>query len=264
MNRRVILWNTRSRASQATDEAGTSITKSVNPPANYVSGPYESELDDHPTVYVPSLAYFALKSLFKYPEQVHVLGSARLPYQASSSSSSYDILRELVPWYDPNDTDFNLNRVDPRLWATIIQIYSNLPDTFKTYRIPLSDNHLLLLQKIPSTSHFTLITVLELPGCPELTDDTIVELKHLFGLCALDASKTQLSTHGVKTLSRTLMWSEDDGTSARERRGPWRIRILDLRNCINIDNGVFVCLQKFVLLSVIGQYGFAFSLRKLC
>src|ERR1700728_1995301 len=117
MNRRIILWDSRRRTSQASDEAGTTITKSVHPPAAHVPGPYESQTNE-PHVYVPSLAYFALKSLFQYPEQVHALGSVRLLYQAPSSPLSYDVLRELIPFYDLGDQNFSLNQVDPRLWAT--------------------------------------------------------------------------------------------------------------------------------------------------
>jgi len=252
MSRRIILWDTLRHTSQTTDEAGTTISKSVHHPVVHAPAPYESETDE-PRVYVPSLAYFALKSLFKYPDQVHALGSLRLQYQALSSSAlSYDVLRELIPFYDPSDPDFSLAEMDPRLWATIIQVFSDLPDTFRTYHMPLSDEHVPLIQRIPSTPYFSLITILELPGCPELTDETIIQLKYLPGLCALDASTTRLSTHGVKNLSRTLMWSEDSVTT-RERRGPWAIRILNLQNCPNIDNGIFASLPKFVLLSVIGQ-----------
>jgi len=251
MSRPIILWDTRRHTSQTSDEAGTTISKSVHPPTVHVQGPYESETDD-PRVYVPSLLYFALKSLFEYPEQIHALGPLRLRYQVPSSSHLYDVLRELIPCYDPSDPDFSINSVDPRLWATIVQVFSDLPDTFRTYRIPLADKHVPLLQQIPSTPHFSLITILELSGCLELTDETIIQLKCLSGLCALDASGTELSTHGLKNLSRTLMWSEDDNATIKERRGPWAIRILNLQNCMNIDNGIFICLPKFVLLSVIG------------
>lgn len=252
MSRRIILWDTLRHTSQTSDEAGTTISKSVHHPLVHGPAPYESETDE-PRVYVPSLAYFAIKSLFEYPEQVHALGSLRLQYQTPSSALSYDVLRELIPFYDPSDPDFTLAEVDPRLWATVIQVFSGLPDTFRTYRIPLSDKHVPLLQQIHSTPQFSLITILELPGCPELTDETIIQLKCLPGLCALDASATKLGTHGMKNLSRTLMWSEDDGVTTRERRGSWAIRILNLQNCPNIDNGIFTFLPKFVLLSVIGQ-----------
>jgi len=122
--------------------------------------------------------------------------------------------------------------------------------------MPLSDKHVPLLQQIPSTPHFSLITILELPGCPELTDYTIAELgKYLRGLCAFDASGTDLSAHGVKILSRTVMWSDHADVSARERRGPWTLRILNLQNCTNVDNEIFTCLPKFVLLGIVGEYG---------
>jgi hypothetical protein len=54
------------------------------------------------------------------------------------------------------------------------------------------------------------------------------------------------------------MWSEGEDAALRERRGPWAIRIFNLQNCKNVDNGIFSCLPKFVLLSVIGQYRMAF------
>jgi hypothetical protein len=250
MNRRIILWDSHRHASQSTDEAGTTIYNFVHP-ANHEPGPYESETNE-PHFYVPSLAYFTLKSLFQYPDQIYVLG-IRLKYRSPSSPLSRDILRELIPFYDQNDPDFNLNQVDPRLWATLVQVFSGLPDTFRTYHIPLSDKHVPLLQHIPSTPYFSLITILELPRCSELTDETIVELKHLSQLSALDASATKLSSHGITKLSRTLMWSEE-GDLATKRRGPWALRILALQNCQDVDNHIFSCLPKFVLLSVIGQY----------
>jgi hypothetical protein len=178
MNRHIILWDTWRHTSQTSDDAGTTISKSVHPPAVHQPGPYDSQANVS-RVYVPSLAYFALKTLFEYPEQIHFLGSIRLRYQSPLSPLSYNVLRELIPFYDPNDPNFNLSGVDPRLWATLIQVFSDLPDTFRTYHIPLSDKHVPLLQQIPSSPHFSLITILELPSCPELTDNTIVELRYL-------------------------------------------------------------------------------------
>jgi hypothetical protein len=255
MDRRIILWDSRRHTSQASDEAGTTISHFVHPSSVHGPAPYELETTEH-RVFVPSLACFALQSLFEYPEQLHALGAVRLRYQAPSSSGlSYDVLREVIPFYDLNDANFCLNEVDPRLWATLIQLFSDLPDTFRTYHMPLSDKHVPLLQQIPSTPHFSLITILELPGCPELTDYTIAELgKYLRGLCAFDASGTDLSAHGVKILSRTVMWSDHADVSARERRGPWTLRILNLQNCTNVDNEIFTCLPKFVLLSIVGEY----------
>jgi hypothetical protein len=252
MSRRIILWDARLHSTQSSDEAGTSIIKSTLPPPIPTLGPYEST-NDLPHAYVPSLAYFALKKLVDFPDQVHVLGSIRLPYHPPSSALSYDILRELIPNYDPTDPDSDLTQVDPRLWATLIQVYFDLPDAFRTYRIPLSDKHVLSLQRIPSSDHFSLITILDLPDCPELTDETIIELKHLSGLSALDASGTTLSAHGIKGLSRTLMWSGHEPPAERERRGPWGLRILNLRNCVNVDSVIFSCLSKFLLLSVVGE-----------
>lgn len=252
MNRPIRLWDSKRHETRTTDDAGTSIVKSVLPSGVSNPGPYESQGVEH-YAYVPSLASLMLKKLFEFPDQVHSLEHVRLRYQGPSSRGSYDLLRELILDYDPNDTNFDLSRVDPRLWATIVQVFSDLPDTFRTYHAALYDKHIPLLQRIPSTPHFCLITILDLSGCLELTDDTIVELKCLSGLSALDASETKLSAYGIKSLSRTLNWSDDDQLTHRERRGPWALRTLALRECKGVDKEIFSCLPKFPLLSVVGK-----------
>ena len=250
MSRPITLWDHRRYAKQTTDDAGTTIIKSFIPSGLPIPGPYEAQTESH--VFVPSLTSLAIAKLSEYPDQLHALEYLRLRYQAPSSRCSHDILRELIPGYEPDAPDFDLQKVDPRLWATLVQVFSDLPDTFRTYHIPLSDKHVPLLQHIPSTSHFTFVTILDLPRCRELTDDTVLELKPLSSLCALDASETSLSGYGIKCLSMTLGWKDTDGNRLREKRGPWGLRILNLRNCSKVNNDIFDCLHKFSLLSLLG------------
>lgn len=253
MNRRIILWDQR-KTSTASDAAGTTILKSTLPKAPALNcASYEFKSAEQSTTRVPSLVSYALKALLAYPEQVHTIGSTRLQYQTPCSPRSCDLLREVIPWYDPKDPNFSLSEVDPRLWVILAQLFSGLPDAFRTYRIPLSDQYIPLLQQIPSTPHFTLITILELAKCIEVTDETIIELKHLPGLCALDVSWTAVTAYGIQRLSRTLMWNELDDTRVAHRRGPWALRILDLRNCKNVDNEIFTSLPRFVLLTIVGE-----------
>ncbi|KAL6298248.1 hypothetical protein BKA93DRAFT_744519 [Sparassis latifolia] len=254
MSKPIILWKPRPKLTS--DDACTTILKySLPPPPN--PPPYASTADDTSNLsYIPSLAYFCIQKLHEYPDQVHSIGPARIAYQPPDTPESYDILRALIPFYRP-DEQLDLSQVDPRLWAVLIQLYSDLPEIFRTYKLALSDPHLQLLQRIPSTVDFSVLTVLELPYCLELTDDTVVELRALYNLCALDASGTALSVFGLKTLAKTLTYGEDEehvGNSLmRPRRGPWGLRILSLRNCINVNNTIFECLESFPLLSVVGM-----------
>ncbi|KZP11996.1 hypothetical protein FIBSPDRAFT_755766 [Athelia psychrophila] len=249
----IILSNGPKR-SATSDEAGTTIIKYTMPAAPVsFHAPYElaNTAGMINTSCVPSLVSYAVKALFVYPEQIHVLGSQRLQYRASSSLLR-DVLRDLIPWYDPEDPDFCLKEVDPRLWATLAQSFSGLPDSFRTYHIPLDDQYLPLLQQIPSTEHFSLVTILELPDCAAVTDDTMLNLKQLSSLCALDISGTAVTTHGIQNLARTLVWNDLDDTDVTDKRGPWALRILDVRKCKSIDNDIFACAEQFILLTVLG------------
>lgn len=248
MNKPVVLWDARARQTATSDEGGLEIIKSVLAPIN-VPGPYESISSAYNWNYVPPLTYLCIQRLLHYPDQIYSLGHTRLFYRQPSLPQSFDILRALIP-SNGEDWTIDFSKVDPRLWAVLIQIYSNLPPQLHTYCIPLSDRHVPLLQRIPSTTDFTLITVLDLPECPELTDTTIVELKQLHSLCALNASGTTLSSYGIKSLTATLICNEEHV----DKRGPWGLRILSLRNCRRIDNAVFKHLAAFVLLSVVGTF----------
>lgn len=246
MTKPIVLWN--STQTTSSDDAGTTIIKSVLPPA-INQGIYE---DNHQHLtsfrYVPSLAYFAIQRLVDYPDLID-LGIARIHCIQPSSSSKFDVLRALLPGFK-DDASFSLSQVDPRLWAVIVQVFANLPKRLKAYPIPLSDKHLPLLQRVPATQYFCLVTVLDLAGCPALTDKTIVELKALASLCALDASSTALTGLGIKRLSVTLLRDE---TGRRDlASGPWRLRMLRLRNCRCVDNTVYSSIAAFPLLCVVG------------
>ena len=206
--------------------------------------------------YVPSLQSLCVKILAQYPNQIHALESARLQYEPPENDGAHDLLRELIPAYryDPEtqDTDL-LEMVDPRLWATLVQIYDSLPETFRTYQLPLSDTHLPLLQDVPCTPHFALITTLSIRGRSELDDSNIAELGQLHGLTALDVGATTLTPWGVKTLAKTLV-KRTSGTRALS--GPWPLRLLSLRDCMKINDEVLTSLAQFPLLSVIGESTF--------
>jgi len=250
MSRPVVLWDP--RQSTASDEAGTTIIRSVLPPVN-VPGPYERRGDAATFHYIPNLSYFAIKRLIEYPDQIDI-GRARIYCPQPSSPSEFNILSSLMPGFGDPESGFSLRQVDPRLWAVIVQVFTNLPVDLRAYPIPLSDKHLPLLQRIAPTPEFCLITVLEIPGCRELTDDNVLELKELHGLCALDASSTELSGLGVKRLSHTLLRRDEGRSDDREceRRGPWHLRMLRLKDCRKVNNTVFSALEAFPLLSVVG------------
>lgn len=246
------------------DEAGTTVVKSVLPPPPN-PGLYESRPLKPPRGPPPSLAYFCVRALLECPEQIHRLEGIQIRYELPHTGPEQDILHALIPLYNPLafvdgthqqeslDTAFrelNWEEIDPRLWAVIVQVFSNLPNLFYLYATALSDKHLPLLQQIPSTTHFSLVTVLDLPGQPELTDNTITQLKNLHTLCAIDASCTSLSAHGIARLANTLTWADD---ASGERRGPWGLRMLRLRKCSNIKDDVLPHLAAFPLLSVVGK-----------
>lgn len=255
----IVLW--KPKATLTSDEACTTILQySLPPPPSATCTPYQPHhnAETNSLSYVPPLEYFCVRSCLEYPEQIHTLGPARLRYRPPTDERDFDILQALIPAYrpfsNPGHDEFDLCVVDPRLWAVIAQVYEGLPAVFREYALPLSDTHLPLLQMIPSTQHFSLITVLSLIRCNDLTDDTVVELRHLHTLTALDASITALGSWGVQRLAKCLAWSEGDEAEDRppERRGPWGLRVLYLRDCINVGDEVLLWLPRFPLLSVVG------------
>ncbi|KAF8587125.1 hypothetical protein K439DRAFT_1659241 [Ramaria rubella] len=237
-------------STQSSDEAGTMITRRVLP--GYNPGPYTHYLlPDHlkppdTLYYVPSLQYFCVKSLCSNVDSINLGGFARLRYCPKLHPS---ILKTLIPFFETDTRDVDMKYVDPRLWGTLIQLYSQLPACFRTYTLPLSDTHLTQLQCIHPTADFTLITVLDLSARPEVTDDTIGALKLLTNLCVLDLSNTSLSSWGVKKLSMCLV-----GTG-HERIGPWNLRVWSLRECGGVDESVNGALARFPLLTVVDLRG---------
>ncbi|KAJ7940648.1 hypothetical protein B0H13DRAFT_2260784, partial [Mycena leptocephala] len=228
-----------------------SVAKFTHSPP-YIPGPYTRTPPASTLPYVPSLAWFCLRKLAQLeagPDQISAIVDVRLHYQPPASKATYDLLHALIP--SLSLPEFDWASVDPRLWITIVQIYDNLPLLFQSYQIPLADKHLPLLQRVKSTTDFSLVTILELPGCRELSDTTIVNLKHLHTLIALDATATDLSAYGLKVLSGTVLRSDEDQT----RRGPWGLRILRLRNCRRIDDKLFSHLSPFLLLSILDLRG---------
>ncbi|RPD66111.1 hypothetical protein L226DRAFT_557339 [Lentinus tigrinus ALCF2SS1-7] len=255
----IVLWAP--KAALASDGACTSILQYqlASAPSSTQAPYYQSPQETNDTLsYIPPLVYFCIKSMLEYPDQIHALGPGRLIYERPTDGHDFDILQALIPTYRPfsaHHADFDLRVVDPRLWAVIVQIYEGLPAVFREYNLPLSDAYLPLLQAIPSTNNFSLVTVLSLAKCRELTDDTVLELRHLHTLSALDASVTALGTWGMQRLAKSLSWTDGDGGQCPERRGPWGLRVLYLKDCINIDDEVFDCLSHFPLLSVIDLRG---------
>lgn len=254
MSKPIILWQ--SKHTLSTDDAGLTILSAVSPPNAYFQpGPYYHQDISVPTLphvpRLPPLSYFCIKRLIDTPELIYLYSEPR-PYRFPASPSDTDILQALIP-RNPQG-HFDLDKVDPRLWAVIVQVYSDLPHRLRIYRTALSDKYTPLLQHIPATEHFSLLTVLELPGCSHLNDDTIIHLTLLHTLCALDASSSALSAQGIRRLSGTLKWDEDGGVDiANQRRGPWQLRILSLRNCKRVTNAVYQYLGPFMLLAAVGK-----------
>lgn len=230
------------KISESSDSAGTLITKTEYPQL-CSPGPYEQRQLIPLSAKVPPLAYFCLSVMLPYPEQLSCIGRRRLHYTAPSDATLDWIVA--LESRDPSD-------IDPRLWAIIVQLYSGLRPQWRVYQMPLRDKHLTLLQRIPSTQHFALITVLELAGNRELTDDNILELKHLRTLVALNISETNISDSGIFRLANTVSWVNTD-SHQRELRGPWSLRALDLHGCRRISEIVGDHLEVFRLLSVLGQ-----------
>ncbi|KLO05900.1 hypothetical protein SCHPADRAFT_861908, partial [Schizopora paradoxa] len=192
---------------------------------------------------LPKLQHFCIKALVNYPEQIHVLEDTRLEL-----NEEYDVLHTLIPKW--STSKFSIAQVDPRLWAVLAQVYSNLPPILSTYPISLSDKHLPLLQFIPSTPDFALITVLDLRKSKNLRDETIFALKALHNICVLDIGGTEITADGIRRLALTVTINGDG-----ERRGPWTLRVLRLVDCGNVDGTIFQHLAKFMLLTALDLRG---------
>ncbi|KAG6832407.1 hypothetical protein H0H92_002675 [Tricholoma furcatifolium] len=145
---------------------------------------------------IPSLVWICSRVLARYADQLPV-----------------DILRN----YDSKRSDLLCGALDPPLCATLVQLYDNLPQQLHSLTLPLAHPHIPLLQAIPNTSLFSLITILDLPACPHLTDSSIIHLSALHSLVALDASATALSSYGIKVLAETLLWISEEPAVDRHK-----------------------------------------------
>ncbi|KAF8628384.1 hypothetical protein AX15_003910 [Amanita polypyramis BW_CC] len=185
---------------------------------------------------VPPLSLLCIQLLSESPDQLfNVFGEFKL-----------NLPCPLLP------PDAPVTQLDPRLWASFVQIYRDTSATFITYPIQLLHTHQSLLQRIPQTPYFSLITLLELPGCTRVTDDFLHHAKYLHSLAALDISGTTVSYIAIKRLAQTLV---TDPKGPHAWHGPLPLRILRLRNCRNIDNLIFPFIPKFSLLCVLDLRG---------
>ena len=241
----IVLWNPANSAKR--DENGLGFIDTVLPTRSEDMPRYRLFDPSRPLKTLkclPRLTSFCIRVLCEYPEQVHQLGSIRLHYEDGGKGG---VLRSLLAgWKTPC---FSLLNVDPRLWATIIQTYRNPPDILASFPCRLADPYVPLLNQIPSSPDFTLITVLSLQNSCNITDFNILSLKVLHNLTALDLTGCSgLSTRSIEVLSRTLVFNENG-----ERRGPWALRILRMNSCYKVDRKIFKSLRAFPLLSVIGM-----------
>jgi hypothetical protein len=212
---------------------------------------------------VPSLVWFCLQVISEFPDQIQL--PFKLIYRAPRSPppKSFRLINNLFNATSQGESDhsdwrLDLRRLDPRLWAAIIQIFDHIPNALRTYTLPLNDELLPLIQGLKNTNTFSLVTILELPGCDALTDDSIAELRCLHTLAALDASNTRISSHGIVAFARTLIVDEP-GESTPKLRGPWGLRILRIKHCAAVDSTIYHVLPCFPLLSVVGGYEHCFT-----
>ena len=229
------------RASQATSDdpgPGTSI-----PPGLYQSVHNHAGVSAG-TGPIPPLAYFCIRTLLDYADQIHCLGAHRIRCQP-------EVLRALSPptFGDLKATTRCLCKLDPRLWSIIVQVYSGLPKGLQNYLLPLGDRYLPLLQSIPSTPFFALITVVSLRGC--VSDETSHALKSLHALCALDISQTSVSHLGIRHFAPVITAKPSD-----PRHGTRGLRILRLCGCPKITDQVIGAVSAFPLLVALGLYHF--------
>lgn len=259
MHRPITLW----RPSRTEGSQGSSPPPNIPPPYQAHTRFLDESANDT-LKYIPSLKFFCIRKLLEYPDEVYRLGTTRIHYQPPESLQEFDLLRALMPSFRHQGQEdsitaedyfqFDLTTVDPRLWAILIQLLDNVPDSLRIYRLSLCDAHLPLLQQIPSTPTFSLVTILELGGRSEVTDDTITELGRLNGLGALDLSRTSISSWGIIRLCKMLKLSEPESNEEGPRlKGPWGLRVLYLKDCMNIKEDVLGGLNKFPLLSVVGE-----------
>ena len=228
------------RARQAADSASTPMIPNPIPLGLYESA--HGAGASAPRGLVPPLAYFCIRTLIGYADQAYTLGPHRIRCQS-------EVLRVLSPptFGDSISATRCLCKLDPRLWSILVQVYSGLPDGLRNYYIPLGDRYLPLLQAIPSTPSFALITVLNLAR--HVSDETSHALKSLHGLCALDISDTSISHLGIRHFASTVTTKP-----LQPHYGTRGLRILRLNKCRNITDQVMGAVSGFPLLAIFGSY----------
>ncbi|KAG2063619.1 hypothetical protein BDR04DRAFT_1085199 [Suillus decipiens] len=247
MSQPIVLWDAKRRATHVFDDAGISITKTIlpppAPPARYdmVTVPPKNSKT------IPPLAYFCIRALIPHADQLHHLQHT-VPYSRDVVSSLVPLAPAPLSVKNKDSQPFFVSSVNPRLLATLGQVMHPLPQEFRDYDIPLSDVHLPLLQQVPSRENFCFVTLLALPNCKEMCDDTIGVIRRLNTLAALDIRGTTVGPYGLTVLARGLSWSDDE---LQSRTGCWGLRILSLHSCTNISNEALPILSKFPLLSSI-------------
>jgi hypothetical protein len=202
----------------------------------------ERELFNQKPLYAAPLAYYALKVLKPWCFEIDTgdqLLSSQLSVSTVEGEERVNLGDIIAPWAKKD-----ISRLDPATWAFLIRNYHGLPEHYSRYRLALDDPHLSALSAIPSTSRFSIITVLDLSACLELHDGNISQLKLLTSLCVLDTSRTYLTDQGVKNLKSTLLLREP---------GPMHLRSWSLRGCPGITNQVFESLAVFPLLCLLGE-----------
>ncbi|KAJ7598623.1 hypothetical protein C8J56DRAFT_170369 [Mycena floridula] len=178
---------------------------------------------NHKFRYVPSAQYLYVQKLIPFFDQIDVKGVRLNPNPR--------LLQELqIENSEPL-------RIDARLWAVLVQIF-RLPQEFQMLNITLDNPHISLLQSIPSTFHFTLITILDLQSS---IDDESMRNMNLPTLSAFDGSGSRLTSHAF---ARLAMYKLTPG-----------LRMLRLKNCLQIDDEIFKHLDGFPLLSVVDLRG---------
>jgi hypothetical protein len=235
----ILLFPVRPR--QAADTSSASRIPSRIPVGLYESV-HGTRAPTQPKGPIPPLAYFCIRTLINYPDQVYPISSHRIRCQP-------EVLSALSPstFIGINTIIDCLCKLDPRIWSILVQVYSGLPYGLQDYYTPLGDKHLPLLQAIPPTPSFALITVLNLAG--RVSDKESHALKFLHGLCALDISDTSISHLGILHFAPAVSTEQSD-----QLYGTRGLRILRLNNCRKITNQVINALTGFPLLAILGLY----------
>ena len=179
---------------------------------------------------VPSLLGLCLRRLSVYPDHAHLL-----PAQLRLK---HGLVQELLE-----------DGIDDALWATLVQVFVTLPPALSSHSVGLDNPHIAMFQRLATTASFSLLTVLQLPGCADVADSSIVRLtKPLRTLAYLDVSRTSLSAYGIELMANCQQHDENNMHS-----GPLALRVLYMRGCEAVTDDIYSQLARFPLLSVVGM-----------